>query len=125
VVLRAANALKKVQQQNPELLAPFAKRLLRAALKCEVLFARWSLTIIVGGLPLQGKDRALAIELLFEGLRGDSALLRTFAMQSLADMSRDDASLRRRVRPIVEQFAEHGTAAMRARARKLLASVCL
>ena len=119
VVLRAANALKKVQDAQPSLVAGSAKQILKAALSCEVLFARWSLTVVVGRLPLKGRERALAIELMFEALSAKSGLLRTFAMQALVDMSRGDAALRKRVRPMVAEFAESGTAAMRARARKL------
>ena len=120
VTIRAANALKKVQQERPELLVPFTKKILRAALECEELRTRWNLTRVVGQLPLRGRDRALGIELMFEALGSESGFLRTFAMQGLVDFSADDAALRSRVRPIVEEFAENGTAAMRARARKLL-----
>jgi len=120
VVVRAANALKKVQIERPELVAVYAKRILKAALGCEFLFAAWSLTVVVSRLPLKGRDRALGVELMFEALKSESAFLRTFALQGLVDFSREDAALRRRVRPIVEEFAENGTAAMRARARKLL-----
>jgi len=120
VAIRAANALKKVQQERPNLLVPFTKKILRSALECEELRARWNLTRVVGLLPLRGRDRALAIELMFEALRSESGLLRTFGMQGLVDFSAEDVALRTRVRPIVEEFAENGTAAMRARARKLL-----
>jgi hypothetical protein len=101
------------------LLAPFAKKILRAAMQCEELFAQWSLVTVVGGLPLKGRDKALAVELMFESLRSESGLLRTLAMQALVDLSAEDAALRRRVRPIMEEFRENGTAAMKARARKL------
>jgi hypothetical protein len=120
VAIRAANALKKVQQEQPDLLASFTKKLLRAALECTELRARWNLTRVVGQLPLRGRDRALGIELMFDALRDESGLLRTFGMQGLVDFSAKDAALRLRVRPIVEEFARNGTAAMRARARKLL-----
>jgi len=122
VVHRAANALKKVQAERPELVVPFAKKVLRAAMECEVLFARWDLTLVVGEMPLKGAERALAIELMYEGLRSESGLLKTIAMQGLTDLSVDDPSLRRRVMRIVEEFAASGTAAMRARARMLLAA---
>jgi hypothetical protein len=120
VTIRAANALKKVQRERPDLLVPFTKKILRAALECEELRTRWNLTRVVGQLPLRGRDRALGIELMFEALGSESGFLRTFAMQGLVDFSADDAALRARVRPIVEEFAANGTAAMRARARKLL-----
>lgn len=120
VAIRAANALKKVQEGKPDLLVPFTKKILHSALECEELRARWNLTRVVGLLPLRGRDRALGIELMFEALRSESGFLRTFAMQGLVDFSVEDAALRARVRPIVEEFTENGTAAMRARARKLL-----
>ena len=119
VVVRAANALKKIQIERPELVAAYAKKILKAAMVCEFLFAAWSLTVVVSRLPLKGRDRALGVELMFEALKSESVFLRTFALQGLVDFSREDAALRRRVRPIVEEFAENGTAAMRARARKL------
>ncbi len=120
VVVRAANALKKVQAAKPERVMPFAKKILRAAMGCEVLFARWSLVQLVGALPLRGRDKGLAVEMMFEALRGEGGLLRTLGMQGLVNFSRDDAALRRRVRPVVEEFLANGTPAMRARARMLL-----
>jgi hypothetical protein len=121
VVSRAANALKKVQQMRPEALQPHAKRILRAAMASQELRARWNLTVAVGGLELRGRDRALAVELMFDALRSESAFLRTFAMQGLWELAKGDSALMQRVRPMVQEFATTGTAAMRARARKLLA----
>jgi len=65
---------------------------------------------------------ALAVELMFERLRDKSGLNRTMAMQALVDLSEDDAKLRARVMPIVREFLENGTPAMRARAKRLLAA---
>jgi hypothetical protein len=70
-------------------------------------------------------DKALAVELMFERLRDKSGLNRTMALQALVDLSENDAALndaalRPRLRPVVREFLEHGTPAMRARARKLL-----
>lgn len=62
VVHRASNVLKKVQRAKAELLAPYAKQVLRAAMRCEDTHARWNLTILLGGLPLKGRERALAVE---------------------------------------------------------------
>jgi hypothetical protein len=53
-------------------------------------------------------------------LEDQSSIVRTFALQALADLSRNDAGLRSRVREILEESVATGTAAMRARARKLL-----
>lgn len=123
IAIRAANALKKVQVANPDILAPLSGQILTAAANAGDLRVRWNLAAVIGRMPLKGAKRELAVDLMFEALRSESGFLRTFAMQALVNFSADDAALRTRVRPIVEQFAELGTASMRARARKLLPSV--
>ena len=117
---RAANALKKVQESAPELLHPYAKRILQAALACEVLQGRWNLTMLLGQLPLKGAEKALAVELMFEALGSDSVFLRVFALQGLADLATQDEALWGRLKPLLETAAEDRSAALRARARKLL-----
>ena len=120
VCTRAANALKKVQQAQPKLLAPFAGRIVRTGLACEELRARWNLTLVVGELPLKGRDRGLAVELMFEALQSPSGFLRTFAMQGLVNFAREDEALNKRVRVVVEAAMKDPSAAMKARARRLL-----
>lgn len=120
VTTRAANALKKIGRAEPNLLVPYAHELLRVAGECEDLQTRWNLTIALGGLPLRGRDKALAIELLFEALASDSGFLRAFSLSGLVNLAAKDDSLRRRVQPIVEQALDDPSAAVRARARKLL-----
>jgi hypothetical protein len=120
VAHRASNALKKIQRSNPELLHPFAKQILRHALATEHMHTRWSLTIILGELPLRGRDKALAVDLMFEALASRSALQRVFALQALTNYAQDDAALRKRVQPILQQALTDPSAAIRARARKLV-----
>jgi HEAT repeat protein len=116
---RASNALKKIQRSKPELLNPFAKQLLRHALDIEHMHTRWNLTIILGELPLRGRDKALAIDLFFESLSSHSALQRAFALQALTNYAQDDPALRTRIQPILQQALTDTSAAIRARARKL------
>ena len=120
VAHRAANALKKIQCNKPELLVPFAKRILQRALEIEHMHTRWSLTIILGELPLRGRDKALAIDLMFEALSSRSALQRVFALQALANYAQNDAALHTRVQPILELALTDSSAAIRARTRKLV-----
>jgi hypothetical protein len=120
VTIRAANALQKVQRAQPDLVAKYSHKLVRAALGCEDLRTRWNLVEVVGGLHLRGTDRALAIDLMFEALGSNSGFLRAFAITGLAEYAREDADLRKRVRTIVEKALEDSSAAVRARARKLV-----
>ena len=71
-------------------------------------------------LPLTQSERRRMADALQLYLEDRSSIVRTFALQALADISRNDAELRPRVREILEQSVVRGTAAMKARARKLL-----
>ena len=117
----AARRLKKIAEADPATLHGLEKALLREALRAEDLRVRWNLIVVLGKLPLLGRDRDAAVDWMWERLRDGSPFTRTFAMQALMDLSEADEALRRRVLPVVREFAENGTAAMRARARKLLA----
>ena len=123
VVERAARTLKKIAEADRCTLLAWRKRLLEEAVRAVDVRVRWNLTIVLGKLPLKGRDKALAVDLMFERLRDPSGLNRTMALQALIDLSAEDSALRARVRPVVEEFAEHGTPAMRARARRLQKSV--
>jgi hypothetical protein len=123
VVERAARTLKKIAERNGAALFAWRKSLLQEAFRAGDVRVQWNLTIVLGKLPLKGRDRALAIDLMFERLRDESGLNRTFALQGLADLSVRDAGLRARLVPIVREFLEHGTPAMKARARRLMNSL--
>ncbi len=80
----------------------------------------WNLILVVGRLPMRGKERAAVVDWLFKRLGDEGGLVRTMALQALFDLSEEDVALRRRVIPFAERFLEMGTPAMRSRARNLL-----
>ncbi len=120
VVERAARTLKKVSEADSARLLRWSKALIEEAFLAGDVRVQWNLTIVLGRLPLKGQDKALVVDLMFERLRDKSGLNRTMAMQALMDLSEEDAKLRGRVVPIVREFLENGTPAMRARAKRLL-----
>jgi hypothetical protein len=58
--------------------------------------------------------------LLVGYLEDRSSIVKTFALQGLADLAQDDPSIRPGVIEILRQATRTGTAAMKARGRKLL-----
>ncbi len=120
VVERAARTLKKISEVDGAALFAWRRALLAEAFRAADVRVQWNLSLILGRLPLRGRDRALAVDLMFERLQDRSGLNRTCAMQALMDLSVDDATLRARVAPVVREFLVNGPPAMRARARKLL-----
>ena len=117
---RAARALRKLAERDPASLALWRKDLLKLTMNAQDLRLRWNLIVMPGKLPLSPSQRATAVDWLFERLEDASPFTRTFALQALFDLSSTDSSLRARLLPIAQRFALQGTAAMRARARKLL-----
>ena len=120
VAERAARTLKKISEANAGALYAWRKALLAEAFRASDVRLQWNLSIVLGRLPLKGRDKAVVVDLMFERLSDKSGLNRTLAMQALMDLSEKDAALRARVVPIVREALEGGTPAMQARARKLL-----
>jgi hypothetical protein len=120
VVERAARTLKKISEVDGGALFPWRKALIDEAFRAKDVRVQWNLSLVLGRLPLGGRDKAVVVDLMFERLQDKSGLNRTCALQALMDLSAEDAALRRRVRPILAEFLESGTPAMKARAKKLM-----
>jgi hypothetical protein len=120
VRIRAADAAEKVSAYQPALLKPYKTELLGLLVEAEQIELRWHLAQMIPRLPLTQRERRRAAQTLQLYLEDRSSIVRTFALQALADISRNDAELRLRVREILEHSVRRGTAAMKARARKLL-----
>jgi hypothetical protein len=120
VRMRAADAAEKVTRKNPELLQPYKGELLGLMAETGQQELRWHLAAMVPRLLLNAKQRNLATSLLVGYLEDRSSIVKTFALQGLADLAQDDPSLRPGVIEVLRQATRTGTAAMKARSRKLL-----
>lgn len=118
--MRAADVAEKASAIQPGLLKPYKTELLGLLVETEQIELRWHLAQMIPRLPLTQSERRRAAETLRLYLEDRSSIVRTFALQALADISRNDSELRPRVREVLEQSLRRGTAAMRARARRLL-----
>ncbi len=121
VRMRAADVIEKVTREHPEWLRPFKRRLLRLAAATTQQELRWHLAQLLPRLPLTVVERRDALALMEAYLSDRSAIVRTFALQALADLVGDDPAQVPAVRRLITRAAEAGTPAMRARARELLA----
>jgi hypothetical protein len=121
VRMRAADAAEKVSAKRPALLAPFKAELLALADETAQAELRWHLALMIPRLRLGQQERVRATAAL-EGFLGDrSSIVRTFAVQGLADLSRGIPEMEADVIDLLERACRTGTAAMKARSRKLLA----
>jgi hypothetical protein len=121
VRMRAADAVEKVSLQKPKLLQPFKAELLGLLAEAKEQELRWHLAQMVPRLSLTRNERAQVASQLRTYLEDHSSIVKTFAMQALADLAADDKQLLEETIELIRQLARTGTPAMRARGRKLLA----
>jgi len=81
---------------------------------------RWNLALMAGRLPLTVPEASRAAATLQSWLADSSSIVKTAALQGLADLARRDPSLLPAVLDLLRVQGRSGTAAMRARSRILL-----
>jgi hypothetical protein len=121
LLMRASDAIEKISRQRPEWLAPHKLDFLGLAGGTDQIEVRWHMAQILPRLPLTPRERIVAIDILFEYLKDRSSIVKTHAMQGLAEFAARDPKLKSTILPLLEELTQIGTAAMRARGRKLLA----
>lgn len=120
VSMRAADAAEKVSAQKPRLLDRYKSPLLGLLAETTQIELRWHLAQIIPRFKLTAAERQRAVASLRSYLDDRSSIVRTFALQALFDLSRNDSALRDDVKQWLEDALHSGTPAMKARARNLL-----
>src|SRR4029077_14377594 len=108
VRMRAADAAEKVTVTVPELLNPHKQELLGLLDEAEQIELRWHLALMVPRLSLSGTERARAAAALQRYLEDRSSIVKTFALQGLADLALQDSNLRGPVRRVLEESLRSG-----------------
>jgi HEAT repeat protein len=120
VRMRAADAAEKISAQRAGLLHPFKAELLGLAEETSQQELRWHLALMIPRLPLTRVERQRAIAQLKEFLNDRSSIVKTCALQGLAELAQGDPEFRSETIGVMEHACRTGTPAMKARARKLL-----
>jgi hypothetical protein len=120
VRMRAADAIEKLTRTNPAMLQPYKQELLGLMKDAEQQELRWHLAVMVPRLSLTASERQLVTSLLSDYLQDRSSLVKTFALQGLADLAQLDPDIRAAAIEILRKATRNGTPAMKARSRKLL-----
>ena len=123
VRMRSADALEKLSRERIDLLQAYKNELLGLMAETAQQELCWHLAAIVPRLELTLAERRRAAEVLETYLTDRSSIVKTCAMQGLWELARHDAGMRPRVVELVRELTRTGTAAMRARGRKLLLEI--
>ncbi len=117
---RAMRVVHDVSAIHPELVQPFKSVLIEEVSALRQWEVRERLCQILTKLDLS-EDEIVRIEDIFRSyLQDRSSIVRTCALQGLADLAEIQPQLRESVMAVLDEAAASGTAAMRARARKLV-----
>jgi HEAT repeat protein len=122
VRMRAGDALEKVSRQRPEWLRPIGQDLLDLAATTDEQELQWHLAQLLPRVGLSVRQRQALVPVLRRYLQVPSAIVRVSALQALVELMGTDSKLRPFVRRQLRRALTEGTAAERARARKLLAA---
>lgn len=120
VRMRAADAAEKLTVTNPEWLRPFKVQLIKLAMRATQQELRWHLAQMLPRLELSKRDRVILVEVFRRYLQDKSRIVKTFAMQGLTDLAKQDPRLTHSVRPLISSLTRTGSPSMKSRGRKLL-----
>jgi hypothetical protein len=118
--MRAADAAEKTTRGRGDLLQPYKRELLGLLSEARQQELRWHLAVMVPRLALTAKERVGVVAALNHYLEDRSSIVKTFALQGLAELAQEEPGIRPRVVEILREASRQGTAAMKARSRKLL-----
>jgi hypothetical protein len=120
VANRAADALERATFHEPALAQPWKDSLLGLLAEAEQNKLRWNLALVVPRLELTVPECRRVATILQTYLEDRSSIVKTLAMQGLADLTRQDPALLPEVLDMLRILARSGTPAQRARGRILL-----
>ncbi len=124
VRMRAADAAEKASRQNPVLLQPYKPELLVMLGESTQQEIRWHLAQMITRLQLTPAERRRVIASLELYLGDRSSIVKTCAMQALAELAlQEPGTTRNAIADEIRTLARTGTPAMRARGRKLLQKI--
>jgi len=121
VRMRAADVAEKVTRKQPQLLRPNKRELLGLLTETQQAELRWHLAAMIPRLELTLADCQKAANALRTFLEDRSSIVKTSALQGLADLALQDREMRAEVIENLREARRNGTPAMKARSRRLLA----
>lgn len=123
VSMRCADAAEKITVLHPEYLRPFKQIVIEGLSRIEQKEVRWHVAAMLARLPLNENERQYVMDLLLTFTNDCSSIVKTIAMQALADLALRDENLRSCVLQHIEELCVTGTPAMRVRGKHLLSKL--
>lgn len=98
--MRAADEMGKISLKYPEYLRPHHGFLIEQAARSDQKEMRWHLAQMLPRLKLNDKEKRRVVDTLLTYFADSSSIVKTFAMQALADIARQTPKLRPLIRVV-------------------------
>ena len=119
--MRSADALEKVSSKHPEYLKPYKTRLISEVSKIKQQEVRWHVAQMFSRLEINNRERDRIIKILLSYIdTSESKIVKTFSMQTLADLAKRDEAIRPQIIKILKNLVGTGSPAMKNRGNKLI-----
>lgn len=118
--MRIADAAEKVTRQHPEWLSLYKDKLINEIAAIDQQEVCWHAAIMFTRLELTQAERNQVFETLKLWLSDKSRIVQTFSLQALADLSKQDPSLRSEAKRLIEGKIKSGPPSVQSRGKKLL-----
>lgn len=121
LAMRCADVAEKVTVRHADWLTPHRALLLGPLMEIEQQEVRWHVAPMLSRLSLDGAEADRVMNWLEAATQDRSSIVRTMAMQAMADLAVAHPRLAALVRRHIEELTLTGSPAMLARGRRLLA----
>ena len=119
--MRSADALEKVSSKHPEYPKPYKTRLISEVSKIKQQEVRWHVAQMFSRLEINDRERDRIIKILLSYIdTSESKIVKTFSMQTLADLAKRDEAIRPQIIKILKNLVGTGSPAMKNRGNKLI-----
>ncbi|MCL4304078.1 MAG: ACT domain-containing protein, partial [Anaerolineae bacterium] len=102
--MRAADAVEKITARHPDYLQPYKNKPIGQVAQINQQEVRWHVAQLLPRLRWSEAERVQVVEILLAYLNDASRIVKTFAMQALADLAGQDDHLRPQVIPLLEKL---------------------
>jgi hypothetical protein len=123
VRMRSADAVEKITLRHPEFLRPYKARLIGQLARIDEKEVRWHVAQMLPRVEWSARERRKVFHVLEACLNDRSSIVRTCAMQAIADLAGQAPELLPAALVHLRKLTAIGTPAMKARGRKLLAAL--
>jgi len=120
---RAADAVEKITARHPEYLRRYKTQLIGPLARVNQKEVRWHVAQLLPRVQWNESEMQRVLGILMNYLNDTSSIVKTFAMQALADLAHRNPELIPQVLTHVQELTAIGTPAMKARGRKILAGL--